>query len=144
MNTGDANKFSDLDDESVCDIYAMCIAAQKLFRGGTVSVSKREEEAMNAGTDLITHEMHRRGLTGRVEQPDLESAEIAIMGALAHAARRTGGSATLARVPTTDSTAGTLHGITIINPGRELMRAAPAFVTVIYLRLQCKPVKQLF
>jgi hypothetical protein len=108
------NKFWELDDESVCDIYAKCMAAQKLFRDGIVSLSKREEEAMNADTDLITHEMHRRGLTGRVEQLALESAEIAMMGALAHAARRTGGSVTLAPVPTTDSTApqDALHGMT--------------------------------
>jgi hypothetical protein len=86
MKTGDANKFSELDDESVCDIYAKCKAAQKLFRGGTVSLSKREEEAMNA-EDLITREMHRRGLTGRIDQVDCESAEIAMMSTLAHAAR---------------------------------------------------------
>jgi hypothetical protein len=104
MKTGDANKFSDLDDESVCDIYAKCKAAQKLFRGGTVGLSKREEEAMNA-EDLITREMHRRGLTGRIDQVDCESAEIAMMSTLAHAARRTGGSVTLAPVPTSDSRA---------------------------------------
>jgi hypothetical protein len=66
------------------------MAAQKLFRGGTVSLSKREEVAMNADTDLITREMHRCGLTSRIEQLELESAAIALMGILTHGARRTG------------------------------------------------------
>jgi hypothetical protein len=68
--------------ESVCDNYALRMEAQKLFRGGTVSLSKREEEAMNADTDLITREMHRRGLTSRIEQLDLESAASRRAGSL--------------------------------------------------------------
>jgi hypothetical protein len=45
---------------------------------------------MNADTDFITREMHRRTLTSRIEQPEFESAAIGLMGTLTHGARRTG------------------------------------------------------